>query len=69
MKVSEFTGRYLFDKLKKLEDELKELGQACDIVSDEIGQQSAAYRILNAQYSQKKNELNKALTTTYREVN
>lgn len=59
MKQSVVTGEYIFNQLKGLYDELKELGQACDTVADEIGQDSLAYRILNENYKTKNEELEK----------
>lgn len=57
MKESVLTGKYIYDNLKKLYAELNELGEACDVVSDEVGQQSTAYKILNENYNAKKSEI------------
>ena len=62
-----FTGKFIFEIITKLQNELSELGEACDLVSDEIGQQSTAYKLLNTQYHQKQKELDKALNSQYKE--
>lgn len=57
MKQSKLTGKYIYDQLRKLYTELEEIGEACDMVSDDMGQQSAAYRILNESYKKKAQEI------------
>jgi hypothetical protein len=59
LKQSILTGKFIYENLKKLYVELNELGGACDVVSDEVGQQSVAYKILRETYNAKKSEIKK----------
>lgn len=58
MNQSRVTGEFIYDQLKKLYAELDELGEACNAVSDGVGQQSVAYKILNESYDKKAQEIN-----------
>lgn len=58
MNHNRVTGEFIYDQLKNLYKELDELGDACDAVSDEVGQQSVAYKILNESYDKKAQEIN-----------
>ena len=57
MKQSQLTGKFIYETLNRLYKELNELGEACDTVSDELGQQSVAYQILDKSYKEKKQEV------------
>jgi hypothetical protein len=59
MKQSILTGKFIYERLNKLYTELKQIGEACDMVSDDIGQGSVAYKILNDSYNGKKIEITK----------
>lgn len=56
MKQSVFTGKYIYEELKQLEKEINELYDAAEMVKNEIGAGSVAYRLLNQQYKDKKTE-------------
>jgi hypothetical protein len=60
-----FTGRFIYENILKIVKELDELGEACDVVSNELGQQSLAYDLLNKQYNTKRQELDNALNVQY----
>jgi hypothetical protein len=59
MKQSVLTGKFIYENLRNLYVELNELGEACDIVSDDLGQSSTAYKILSETYNVKKSEIKK----------
>lgn len=51
------TGKQIYEDLKKLDNEIKELYEAAQMVKSEIGAGSAAYRLLNEQYNEKRKEM------------
>lgn len=59
------TGRKLFEEFSKLDREINELYDAAEMVKEEIGASSAAYRLLNNQYNEKKAELQRKGNQTY----
>lgn len=65
MKQSIMTGKQIYDELKKIRKDLDELGQACDLISDDLGQQHVAYVLLNKQYVEKERELRMAEAVRY----
>lgn len=65
MKESKLTGRIIYDGIRKLEVEVEELAKACDQISDDLGQDTLAYKLLDKAYNEKKTELNKVLVQQY----
>jgi adenosyl cobinamide kinase/adenosyl cobinamide phosphate guanylyltransferase len=65
MKKSVRTGEQIYKELKELYKDIKELGEATDMVGDEIGAGSVAHKHLSQLYDQRKKELNKLLVAEY----
>jgi len=68
MKESQFTGAYIYEAVKFLEEKVQEIAKAMDMVEDECGKGSLPYTILKQAYEEKKVSLQKARTTRYEEV-
>jgi hypothetical protein len=68
MKQSRFNGKYIYDQIKKVNQELQELGTACDLISDDLGQHHVAYKLLNEQYKNKQAEIRNLENMEYMEV-
>lgn len=60
-------GKSIWERIQTLKEEKLDLARACDSVSDEMGQSSVAYKILNKAYKDSEDVLNKALNKEYTE--
>jgi septation ring formation regulator EzrA len=59
------TGKYIYETIRKLKEEMMEIGKACDMVADEIGQGTIAWNLLDTQYKEKQKEIRKIENTEF----
>ena len=64
MRSSQVTGKYIFDEISKIKEELKELNEGMDEVYD-MGTGSLPYRLLKEQHTMKEKELRELQNTGY----
>lgn len=67
MKQSKWSGKFIFNAISKVKKELDEITQACEVVVDEIGVESVAYKILKQNREEKQRELMSLENKTYTE--
>lgn len=65
MKDSRFTGKFIYETILGLNNELKDLNSALNSIADDLGDSSLAFKLLEKAKSDKQRELNEALTQTY----
>jgi uncharacterized coiled-coil DUF342 family protein len=65
MKKSVKTGQQIYKEMKELYNDIRELGEASDMVADEIGKGSTAHKHLTQLYDLKKKEINKLEVAEY----
>jgi len=58
-------GKDIYIEIQRAMDEKSELGKACDAVSDEMGQSSVAYKILDKAYRETEKNVNRLLSIDY----
>lgn len=68
MKQSIVTGKYIYEEIKRIEDEALEIEKGLDTIYDEIGTDSIAYTLLKDQYENKRKELNQLFKNEYEQV-
>jgi hypothetical protein len=68
MYPEKLTGRQIFEKINRLDKELKELDSACSMVEDECGKGTLPHSLLMNAYNAKKTELIKANNENYGRV-
>jgi hypothetical protein len=59
MKQSKFTGLYIYEQIKKLHEDYREIYDVAENVGDDYGRDTKAYKILKQQYELKKEEIKK----------
>jgi septation ring formation regulator EzrA len=65
MRESLFTGKEIFESIKRMEAEVKELEQALDVISNEIGQGCLPYNIVEKQRVEASQKLSEMYRTKY----
>lgn len=68
MKLSTFSGRYIYDEIKKAEKERDELAKALDMVADEMGKDSIPFKYLDKNFKDSQARLAALCQTEYTQV-